>query len=620
MASTAYSTLERAEAPLASRDERFESAGAGSLVARRWLSIVIWLVLALAAAVAYLAWSTPLYTASTSVLLDGRGGPMLSDPEGGAGRVGEDPNLIESQLRLVASPAVLARVVESQRLTEDPEFYTAQEPVTLKLREFLGEKPDAALPIDQRVMSRLAERLRVTRSELATIIDIGATSSDAAKAARLADAVAAVFVESQTPPPKAISNPDGQLDARLREMEAMLRADERRLDAFRAKHPHLALDANASDDRQLSELNAALLQTRAVAREARAKLEQTERVVRSGRIDLLPANASSAALATLRGNAADAQRRMESLAKVLGPNHPDFVDAQQRVQATQALVREELRRIALAVSREAELANSAESSALRALEARQREAAEANSARAELRKLEGAVQSRRADYDGLLLAARRPQEVERPPSLRVLTPALVPLRPSSPDVHTVLIIALAVGLGLGLVAPSVRDQGGRRRSVAAPVESRRKEVGAGISAGEVSKASVPLGKGESAPKTADESGRFQSVDAGDAAPSGDGDVAEPSARGPEGEPRAQTPVPAARPTPPSLSPASTGEPEHVRATAQPLPLEAATSAGSIPARPTPPSEPGRPANLSPSRPGDAYVRRFHLAPIGRPAQ
>jgi succinoglycan biosynthesis transport protein ExoP len=619
MASTAYSALDRAEAPSTSRDEGFTGVGAGSPVARRWLSILIWLVLALGAALAYLAWSTPLYTAYTSVLLDARGGPTLSDSESSAGRVGQDPNLIESQLRLVSSPAVLARVVESQRLREDPEFYAAQEPVALKLREFLGEQPDAALPIDQRVMSRLAERLRVTRSEAATIIDIGATSSDAAKAARLADAVAAAFIESQAPPPKPVSNPDGQLDARLRQLEAMLRVDERRLDAFRAKHPHLALDANASDDRQLGELSAALLQARGVAKEARAKLEQTERAARSGRIDVLPASASSAALATLRGNAAEAQRRMESLAKVLGPNHPDFVDAQQRVQATQALVRDELRRIAVGVSREVELANFAEASALRALEVRQREVAETNNARAELRNLEGVVQSRRADYDRLLLVERRPQEVEPVPSLRLLTPALVPLRPSSPDVHTVLIIALAVGLGLGLVTPSVRDQRGRIRSVAAPAESRRNEVGVGLSTGEASKASTPLGEADTAPKAADDGGQPRPTGASDLARTGDGDVAEPSAGEPEGESRAEPPIPLTGPISPSVSPAPAGG-EHVRATAQLRPPEADKSPRQISPQVALSSEPGRPADLAPSRPGDGYVRRFHLAHVTRPAK
>jgi succinoglycan biosynthesis transport protein ExoP len=619
MASTAHSAFDRGGSASNLSDERFRSVGAGSLVARRWLSILVWLVLALSAAVAYLASSTPLYTAYTSVLLDARGGPTPSDSEAVAGRVGPDPNLIESQLRLVSSRSVLARVVESQRLTEDPEFYTAQEPLALKLRELLGGQPDAALPIDQRVMSRLAERLRVTRSEAATIIDIGATSSDAAKAARLADAVAAAFVKSQTPPPKVISNPDGQLDARLRELEAMLRADERRLSAFKAKHPSLALDANVPDDRQLSEFNAALLQARAVAKEARAKLEQTERAARSGRVDVLPANASSAALATLRGNAADAQRRMESLAKVLGPNHPDFVDAQQRAQGTQALVRDELRRIAIGVSREVELANAAEASALRALEARQREVAQAKSAGAELRNLEDAVQSRRADYDRLLLAERRPQEVERVPSSRLLAPALVPLRPSSPDVPMVFITALVGGLGIGFVGASIRDQRARMRSVARPVQSQTHVVGAGLSAGEVSKASPPLDAGEAASKTADGGGLSQPMDVSKTCLGTEGDAAEPAAQEPNRESAQALSI---LPQSPSLSvsPGKTGEPERVGATAQPQPLEAEKSAGPTPQQGAPSSEPRRPADLFPSRPGDGYVRRFHLAHVARPAE
>jgi polysaccharide biosynthesis transport protein len=245
MASSAYSDLDQGETLSRSADERSGAFGPGSLVARRWLSILVWLVLALAAALAYLAWSPPLYTASTSILLDPRGGVALSAPESNAGRIGQDGNLIESQLRLVSSQAVLARVVETQRLLEDSEFSTPPEPLTLRLREFLGWEPAAPIAVEQRVMSGLAERLQVTRSERATIIDIAVTSRDPAKAARIADAVAAAFVESQNTRPREAGHQDDLQNARLRELEEMLRSDERKLEAFRAKHPGLAADATA---------------------------------------------------------------------------------------------------------------------------------------------------------------------------------------------------------------------------------------------------------------------------------------------------------------------------------------------------------------------------------------
>lgn len=622
MASTAYMNPSRRERPSGLVGERQDDGEPGSVLAW-WLSILVWLLLALGAAAAYLAWTTPLYTASTSVLLDAHGSAAVNPSEPSTARLGQDVSLIESRVRLVSSPAVLARVAESQDLAEDPEFSEPGEPLVLRLRRLLGWEPEGPpMPLEQRVLAALAERLDVKRAEGTSIIDIAVTSRDPAKAARLADAVAAAFVESQTPIRPPPSRDEGeQLEARLRALEETIRADERKLEAFRAEHLGLAASGSASDDRQLIDPNAALLQARTAAKEARAKLDQVERAIRAGRVEALPPELGSAVLGALRNEAAERQRRTERLAKILGPRHPDLVEAQQQLQSTQALVRDELRRVAAGLSRDVEQADAAEAAALRRLEARKREIAGANQARAELLNLERAVQNGRAAYEKLL-AEKRPQEVESaPPSPRLLAPALLPLRPDSPDPRWVLSIAAAVGLVLGLATAWLRERRMRRKPAASLAPGHWNEDLASRPAGLIPGPVSALDAEGPEPGPDAHVRGFQPISAAHEAhgPSAGIDTLQ--------DPAAPAVPGSAADRPPSLTRHSSvrrspeaAEPDAQDATAQvglapDMPDdEPAAASGPI-------ADEGDPVTDRPaSAPHDGYVRRFHLGQSVRPAK
>jgi succinoglycan biosynthesis transport protein ExoP len=195
MADTAYIDPYRGEGPSRAPDQRVDARDPASTATRRLVSILIWLAAALGAALAYLAVATPLYSASTSIVLDARGSASEAD----AAPLTQDDNLIERQARLVSSPSVLSRVVASQNLEADPEFNAPPQPLVLLWRDILGLKPAVSptASLEQRVLAALAERIDVKRSEGSSILDIDVGSSDPAKAARLADALAAAFVESQ---------------------------------------------------------------------------------------------------------------------------------------------------------------------------------------------------------------------------------------------------------------------------------------------------------------------------------------------------------------------------------------------------------------------------------------
>ena len=86
---------------------------------RRWRTIALTTLSVMGAAALFILVSPTSYTASTQILIDPRDRRILGT-EVMATSTGADPTLVESQLRIITSDAVLARVVAALKLDADP--------------------------------------------------------------------------------------------------------------------------------------------------------------------------------------------------------------------------------------------------------------------------------------------------------------------------------------------------------------------------------------------------------------------------------------------------------------------------------------------------------------------
>src|SRR5687767_1930867 len=102
-------------------DGAFDLREAISFSWRQWKFIASVVGVVLVIAIVYLVKQTPLYTATSLVLLD----PQKQKPAG-AETFGSDVALdfasIESQMAIIRSSVFLQRVVEKERLVSEPEF------------------------------------------------------------------------------------------------------------------------------------------------------------------------------------------------------------------------------------------------------------------------------------------------------------------------------------------------------------------------------------------------------------------------------------------------------------------------------------------------------------------
>src|SRR5713101_6288093 len=244
-----------------------------SFVWRRWKFIASVVGVTLLIGIVSLLRQTPLYTATSQVLLDPQ-----SEKVPGPGALRPDVNLdlamIESQMAIIRSTVFLRRVVEKERLVSDPEFGFSGGPgpsILATIRP-AGE----AQSISTEVLGS-TEALKGAVS-VATgpgyLLVISVTSTDPVRAARLSNAVADVYLLDKLDTRfEAAKRASAWLSDRLVELRNQLREAEEAVSKFRSEHGLIQNGNLTLNQQQLSDLNAKLIEAKADLAQKRARVD-----------------------------------------------------------------------------------------------------------------------------------------------------------------------------------------------------------------------------------------------------------------------------------------------------------------------------------------------------------
>src|SRR5437762_10698431 len=139
------------------------------ILRRRWKLVMAVPAGLLAIALIYIVLATTLYTATSTVLVDPRRSTAIESNQAAMqmSNFGTDDATIESETLLIQSIAILQRVVEKLKLTEDQEFTPKPGLLDPIKRLFSSSNPDAgASPADAakaKSVDILQRRMKVTR-------------------------------------------------------------------------------------------------------------------------------------------------------------------------------------------------------------------------------------------------------------------------------------------------------------------------------------------------------------------------------------------------------------------------------------------------------------------------
>lgn len=416
-------------------------------------SILMTMAAAIACGVVYMSLAAPAYTASSAIFIDPRNRKLVNDEVMQSG-TGNDVALFESQVNIIGSDTILRRVVTALKLEHDREFAPVGQPGLLSTVREAITGPRARPDSMTQALETLARRMRVRRAQNTYVVTVDVTTDNAVKSAAIANAVLKAYQDDQAAAKSdAARRANGMIDARLDELKEQVRVAETRADEFKRANKIVTSEGGLLNEQQLTRLNTELVTIRSQVAQSKAKLDEMTATLKRGvSPEALPEAMSSPVIQKLRDQYAILSSREAALASRLQPRHPLMTDAHAQTVAIKQQIGGELQRIALQAQNEFQIATTREREILKTLNRSEDEVAVTTTAQIKLREFERESDASREVLRAFLARAKETQEQQNISiaDARVITPAAVPSRPSSPNPMLVLAVSALSGLGLGL--------------------------------------------------------------------------------------------------------------------------------------------------------------------------
>lgn len=393
---------------------------------------------------------TPSYRASAQLFIDPQNLQVLErdlSPSTAAGDAGVV--LIESQARIMASPAVLRAAAMALELDKDAEFARPPHP----LRAFLEGASDAPQDDLGRAVLALGKAVHVVRLDRTYVIDVHAESESATKAAAIANGVVEAYLalrESQRA--EQAGRASIALQGRLSQLLARLEAAENAVETFRIEHGLVEAGGRPLPETRVGQTDAALLAARNGVEAASIQLRQLQALAADPeRIVAAPEALGSAEMTRLRAEWQMAAGDAAILRATLGARHPRLRLAEERLATARAAIRGEVGRLVTAAELALQRARDNAASLDAQMSAATTRLQNDDASRIRLRQLEREAEASRAVYEDALLRSRETAEQAAVDTLnaQVVSPAVPPLERNFPPRLSLL---LPLGLVAGLLA------------------------------------------------------------------------------------------------------------------------------------------------------------------------
>ncbi|MCP5412328.1 MAG: hypothetical protein H6924_09385 [Alphaproteobacteria bacterium] len=457
--------------------------------ARRALIAKITLGVVLLAVVVALSLPTK-WSSSAEVMLDQRRN-TITDLSAVLSQLPNDPATLQNQIRILTSRELAGQVVDQQNLLNDPEFNAAiARPgigMLLDPRSWFGDDSDDG-PADRRdrVIDAFLKHVTVTAEGLSTAVTVTVTSKNPEKAARLANALSHLYVESQVSTKvKATAATTDWLNQRLQDLAQQLQLQEEAIQRYKAEHGLTdSSPGNSLVDQQLSGINAQIVQARSDLAEKQAIKDRIDQLMASGNAADIGQIVSSPLIVQLRTQQAELLREEGLAASKYGPLHPKMQAIQAQKRDLDLKITQEVSRLAASASNDVMVAKAHLSSLQSSLGGAERTANTQNLARVQLQALQSNADSTRTQYEAFVQRLRQSQNTDQAqtPDSQIISAAAVPDKPSGPKRKLIVGASLPLGLMLGLltalllekVGPlmPVRVNGAPRAAIVRPAKPR----------------------------------------------------------------------------------------------------------------------------------------------------
>ena len=429
------------------------------------------------------AQQTPMYKASSRIMLDTRTFKPVSTEQALSGVDTFNLGAIQSELEVIQSEFLIGRVVDRLGLASNPEFNGTKPPGFLDtslapIRDLWhsgiasllappkkapqaaaagvprGNRGDDSDPGRRAAIGTVSGHLNVSLLGRTFVILVTVESTDATMSARIANAIAEVYLADQVDNKNEANRRATEwLEERLAELRRNLQVAEEAVATYRRDKGLAGSPEGVVSTQTLSDLNSKYIGAKT------RRIEKEGRLVALSKASLNPnelANiaevSSNATLNSLRTQELELTRKIADYQTQFGPNHPKVQQAQAELASVRSRFLAQTQSITLAIRAELDAAKSEEEELKTQVERASVLSGATSQYEAELKQLEREAQSNRALYESFLnrfKELREQQDIQRADA-RILAYAWPSSTPSSPQYKTSLFAAFIIGCLLGM--------------------------------------------------------------------------------------------------------------------------------------------------------------------------
>lgn len=415
---------------------------------------------------------TPTYKAQAVLQLDTNQVNVIDLGALFSGVGGATTSVIDTEVRVIGSKTLLARVAEEQNLIEDPEFNWTLRPRketfisstrkaivglmggdTTERDPFEGMTPEQReAEIFEGVVGTLMSKVSVGRVGTTYLLTVDVTSTTPATAARLANEVAEQYrVQQLEKKYDATRKATEWLQERVSGLREEVEEKEQNVETFRAETGLLEAQGTTLTEQQIGYLTSQRGQAQIEVDRARARYESMRRQIDSGAgVEGVSEVINSELINTLKAQRSEILRRVAELETRVGDRHPDLISARNEVADIDRQMSAEMNRIAANLESELNVAR-AQLGSIQGEIGRSTSQLRGNNVNlVRLRELERDAQTSRVMLEEFLARSKQTREQDAliTADSSILSTASVPYGPASPR----KVLNLIIGCVLGIIA------------------------------------------------------------------------------------------------------------------------------------------------------------------------
>jgi capsular exopolysaccharide synthesis family protein len=388
----------------------------------------------------------------------------------------QDPEVFhQTQLRILQGRELASRAVRRLKLGTVPEFNgTGPTPTRLTqmvgslkakvMSPFRGDAPATpAAPGEIReddLVSAFQGRVGVNQIRNSYLVDVSFVSATAEFAATAVNVVAEEYVTQNLELRLGTTSATLEyLRGEVGKTQAVVQESERRLAEYRESQNALSLGDGADIvNSRLNQVSDRFTQARATRQQREVQYRQIMDADPKDRASLSVV-ASNPAMQTLRSQLSQLERERGRLLERYFDKHPEVTKINAQITDAQRQINSEVERVVETIKTDYEAARSEEQSFGQELQARESAATDLGRKSVDYSVLEREAASSRQIYEQLLQKENELRVISnnRANNVRLLERARVPGAPYTPDLRRAWMMAIILGLGLGIAVAFVID-------------------------------------------------------------------------------------------------------------------------------------------------------------------